>query len=88
MRRRTRAWLEFGIFCVIFGALFEIHQRFHALDHWMALVWLVFLVGAGAYALTQRNSSGSYYGTPTFLGIFPPRWQRWFLGESGSKNDD
>ena len=50
MRQRTKAWLEFGAFCAVFGALFDIHQHYHALDHWMALIWLVFLVTGGVYA--------------------------------------
>jgi phosphatidylserine synthase len=88
MGHRTKAWLEFGVFCAVFCALIVTHQHYHSLDHWMALIWLVFLVTAGAYALARPNTSRSHYGMPTFLGILPLSWQRWFLGEGGGKNDE
>jgi hypothetical protein len=80
MRPRTKAWLGFGVFCFIFAALLGINQRYGALDHWMALIWLSFLVAAGVYAL-RANPGKARYGMPTFLGVFPKSWQRWFLGE-------
>jgi hypothetical protein len=81
MKLRTKGWLEFGVFCAIFGALIEIHQHYHALDHWMALIWLSFLVVSGVYVLI-RNYSGKPQRSIPFLNAFPRSWQRWFLGES------
>jgi hypothetical protein len=81
LRRRVRGWLEFGVFCAIFGVLIEIHRCYHALDHWMALIWLSFLIVAGVYALIRTYSGKSQYSMPSFLGALPTSWQRWFLGE-------
>ena len=82
MRPRTKAWLEFGVFCFVLVALLGMHERYRALDHWMALIWLSFLVVAGVYALSA-NSGKALYGMPTFLGVLPRSWRRWFLGEGG-----
>lgn len=83
MKQRTKAWLEFGVFCVVLGALMDIHRRYHALDNWMALVWLSFLVVAGVYTLI-RTYSGKSQRSIAFLNALPKSWQRWFLGESGN----
>ena len=86
MRARTKAWIEFGVFCAIFGALIGIDQRYHALDHWMALIWLSFLVVAGVFVLI-RTSSGKPRRSIAFLNALPRSWQRWFLGEGGDERD-
>jgi hypothetical protein len=72
MKLRTKAWLEFGVFCAVFGALIDIHQHYHALDHWMALIWLSFLVVAGVYALI-RTYSGKSQHSIAFLNALPRR---------------
>jgi hypothetical protein len=82
MKVRAKAWLEFSVFCTAFAALMAIHQHFRALDHWMALIWLCFLVVAGIFALIKTYSGKSRYGMPAFLNALPRSWQRWFLGES------
>jgi hypothetical protein len=85
MRPRKGAWLEFGAFLLITVVLIGAHRRFHSLDHWMALIWLGFLVVAGVYALIKTYSGKSRYSMPSFLGALPPSWQRWFLGESDNR---
>jgi hypothetical protein len=86
MRLRTKAWLEFGAFCAIFAALIVMHQHYHALDHWMALIWLSFLVVGGLFALI-RIPSGTSRRSIGFLNALPRSWQRWFLGEGGDDRD-
>jgi hypothetical protein len=86
MRRRTKAWLEFGVFCAICVALIEIRRDYPALDHWMALIWLSFLVVGGVFVLL-RTYSGKSQHSIAFLNAVPRSWQHWFLGESDDGRD-
>jgi hypothetical protein len=86
MRRGTRAWLEFGAFCAIFVALIQIRQYYPALDHWMAVIWLSFLVVAGVFVLVRTYPGKSPRSIP-FLNAVPRSWQRWFLGEGSDGRD-
>jgi hypothetical protein len=83
MKLRTKAWLDFGVFCMVFALLMEIHQHYRALDHWMALIWISFLVVASVYVLI-RSYSGNPQRSIAFLNALPKSWQRWFLGEAAT----
>ncbi len=86
MSPAAKGWLEFAVFCAVFGTLMDIHKHYHALDHWMALIWVSFLVVAGVFVLI-RTYSGKPQRSIAFLNTVPRSWQRWFLGEGGDGRD-
>lgn len=86
MKFSLKGLCGFAVFLSVFAILFELHRRMAWLDTWMGIALLALYVLVGGYALISSYASGKRESRPaampSLVGVLPPSWRKWVLGES------